>query len=398
MKFLDRLFNRPPNQQQFATLLLKRIRASGDSRPVTFDANGFRLIRPEGKISFLGNIYQEYLRTDKSEREQLIRRFLTMWHTTELPIPDDFDDVKPDLLPALRARAYLEVDVPLAGDGAGFIPPYEVIGEHLALALVYDLPTSMMTVNDIALEKWGVSFYEAMEVAKRNLEEKPTQCAQVGSAYSLVNGDGYDATRMVSLDFIRQLDVPGDIIAMAPNRERLYIAGSDDKDGLAFMLHFAEQDVQHERYISGMAFRLEGDDWQPWLPPEEHALHNQFQQLRVQTMGQMYSDQARLLNLRHQNEDIDIFVVSFSGLKNESTCRLTSHCMWAEDVDSLLPHTDEVFFVRPEGESVSIVARGDWDLVCRLAGVLMEPQGLYPERWRVRQFPSADVLAQIGTK
>jgi hypothetical protein len=398
MGIFNFLSKAPPKKDDFARMLLKRIRKSGDQRPVTYDSAGFRFVTTESRVLFLDNIYQEYLRADGDEQKSLINNFLAMWYTTELPVPDEFSDVKADLLPALRARSFLEIDVQLAGGKEMPPPPYETIGDHLALMLVYDLPTSMMTINDEALEKWGITFYEAMEVARQNLGEKPIQCAQIGSAYAAANGDGYDATRMISLDFIRQLKIPGEVVAMVPNRERLYIAGSDDPDGLAFMLEFAEKDVQHERFISGIAFRLDGDAWEPWLPPENHALFDRFRKLRLETMGQMYAAQAELLNKRHQQNGTDIFVASFSGMTEQSTGRVSSYCMWAENVDSLLPETDEVFLVRPNEKSVTTAARGSWDVVRQQANDLMEPQGTYPERWRVRSFPDASVLAKIGNK
>ena len=249
MGLLDRFLNRPPSRDQFAQLILKRIRKGGDSRPVTYDPQGFRLIRPDNYISFLGNLYEEYLRAEKSSRDEVIRRFLTLWFTAGLQLPEKFDDASADILPALRARSYFEIDVQLTSEKEWDPPPYEPIGEHLALSLVYDLPTSMRTLNEHALEQWGISFYEAMEVAKQNLAEKPMEVAQIGTGYAISNGDGYDATRMILLDRLGEIEVKGNLIAMVPNRERLYFAGSDDVDGLDFLLHFAEQDVQHERFI-----------------------------------------------------------------------------------------------------------------------------------------------------
>jgi len=396
MGFFDRFFNRPPSREQFAQLILKRIRRAGDTRPVTYDAAAFRIVQSNNYVAFLGNLYEEYLRAEKSEREEIVRRFLTMWFTSELELPDEFDDAKADLLPALRARSYFEIDVQLAAEKESPPPPYQTIGEHLALSLVYDLPTSMRTINEEVLEKWGISFYEAMEVAKQNLAEKPMQIAQVGTGYALTNGDGYDATRMILLDQFGEIEVKGDLIAMIPNRERLYFAGSDDLDGLQFLLHFAEQDVQHERFISGMAFKRDPDHWSPWLPEPDHSLHDRFRNLWLQTMGQMYESQTALLNRRHEQEGIDIFVATFSGLSEKDTGRSFSYSMWADGIDTLLPETDQVFLVRPEGDSVTTCARGSWGAVRRAAGELMEPQSLYPERWRVRTFPSAETLSQIG--
>ncbi len=73
------------------------------------------------------------------------------------------------------------------------------------------------------LDKWGVTFYEALEVARRNLAEK--QFAFLGSKdgdgvpWSSVQKDSYDAARILLLDAIRGLGVRGDVVAMIPNRE-----------------------------------------------------------------------------------------------------------------------------------------------------------------------------------
>jgi hypothetical protein len=45
----------------------------------------------------------------------------------------------------------------------------------------------------------------------------------------------------------------------------------------------------------------------------------------------------------------------------------------------------------------SAVASGDWETVRHVVEDLMEPQGMYPERWRVREFPSEEMLQEIGT-
>src|SRR4051812_15476019 len=111
MGLLDRLFSRPLSQDDFAKLITKRLRASGETGPIEYDATQFRLSRSADHVLFLHNVFQQYLRLPKSEQENLIRSFLTTWHTIGLEAPRDFDDAKADLLPALRASAYLEIDV-----------------------------------------------------------------------------------------------------------------------------------------------------------------------------------------------------------------------------------------------------------------------------------------------
>ncbi|MEX2310353.1 MAG: hypothetical protein WD738_22485 [Pirellulales bacterium] len=156
MGLVNRLLNRPLSQDKFAKSLLKRIRASGDTSFIRYDPANFRFLRSDERMVFLSNTYQEYLRLEVSERETLIQRFLATWHTTSLPVPEEFDDVRADNLPALRVRSFFEIDVHrAAGDNKVPSVPHELIAEHLALSLVYDLPTSMMTGQRGAAENVG---------------------------------------------------------------------------------------------------------------------------------------------------------------------------------------------------------------------------------------------------
>jgi hypothetical protein len=398
MGFLDRLFNRSLSQDDFAKLVTKRLRASGEAGPIEYDPKQFRLAKSTDHAFFLHNTYQQYLRLPKSEHEALIRSFLTMWHTAGLEPPKDFNDAKGDLLPALRARAYLEIDIHRISDTfrSDVVIPFEVIGEHLAVSLVYDLPQSMMSVDSKLLDKWGVSFYEAMEVAKQNLHETTRQFAKLGDLYAVVSGDSYDASRLVLKDFIQSMEVAGDTIATVPNREGLYVCGSEDAEGLAMMAHLAKDNVQHARNISGMAYRRAGDEWETWLPSEDHPTYQAFRELHVQSLARTYAEQKDLFDKRHDLEQTDIFVATYSAMQNKAG-RIASYCMWSEGVDSLLPKTDQIFFFRPQApKDKQLAARGDWDRVRSIVGDLMEPQDVYPERWRVREFPSEALIEQIG--
>jgi hypothetical protein len=65
-------------------------------------------------------------------------------------------------------------------------------------------------------------------------------------------------------------------------------------------------------------------------------------------------------------------------------------------VDSLLPRTDVIFFMDPAlGTEAPPVAIARWEDVEKVVGELLVPaEGLYPERYRVRGFPSEEQLAR----
>jgi hypothetical protein len=92
-------------------------------------------------------------------------------------------------------------------------------------------------------------------------------------------------------------------------------------------------------------------------------------------------------------------VASYSALQNKDDGRVHSYCVWSEDVDSLLPETDQVFFVKQgDGDKPEMVSGADWDKVREVVGDLMEPQETYPERYLVREFPTAEQLAQMESE
>src|SRR4029079_10881211 len=109
--------------------------------------------------------------------------------------------------------------------------------------------------------------------------------------------------------------------------------------------------------------------------------------------------QKELLENRHQLDGTKIFVASYSIAHDEQRSRDYSHCVWSKRADRLLPETEEIFLVqisRPEFPHVARAVRGSWQKVRSVVGPLMEPQGTYPERWRVREFPTDAMLDQIG--
>jgi hypothetical protein len=151
----------------------------------------------------------------------------------------------------------------------------------------------MRTVDSKLLERWGVSFYEAMEIAKQNLHQNTREYAKAGDLYAVVSGDSYDASRLVLKDYIQSMEVSGDKIAMVPNREALYVCGSDDAEALAMMAHLTKENFQHERNISRMAYRFDGDEWEVWLPPEHHPSYQAFQELFLRSFVTIFSNADR---------------------------------------------------------------------------------------------------------
>jgi hypothetical protein len=142
---------------------------------------------------------------------------------------------------------------------------------------------------------------------------------------------------------------------------------------------------------------LHDGEWEPWLPDLEHPLFNEFDGMRMRTIGQEYASQQEVLQAQIEREGRDEFVAGYSALQDESTGRIQTYCVWSQGISSLLPKTDLVFLAAPGDGKVAQVAGGAWEEVRRIAGHLMQAQDVYPERWMVESFPSAEELRQIAS-
>lgn len=388
-----------PNKHEFARTVLERIRQAGSPVAVLYDPSGFRLhtAEPRGPQLFLENGYREYCNAPAELREQHLRRLVRGWGLARPTIPEEFEDVKPDLLPVVRPRAYFELTrlrIQLEG-GPAPNWPYQTLGDHLAAALVYDLPDAMQSVDQANLDAWGVSFYEAMEVARENLAQMP--CNFLGpehgeGLYVSACGDNYDASRLLSLDAIRQMRVKGDPVAMAPNRDTLLVAGSDDAEALGAMLAMATGVLQKPRPLSGVALRLDGDDWVSWLPEPSQACHGEFRSLFTQWTGQDYQEQKEILDKLRAKTGGGLSVASYSAIEDPKTKTLLTLCIWGKHLVSLLPRTDLVALMAPGRESTIV----PWARVCEVVGDMMQLQEMYPERYLVTDFPTDEQLAAMA--
>jgi hypothetical protein len=217
----------------------------------------------------------------------------------------------------LRAAVEQERLRGLLGDnGVGSAElPSEPIGDHLLAILAYDWPDSVQSITAENLAGWGVTTYEAMEVARQNLAEATLGYARIGeNLYAFTSGDTYDASRLTLTDRIQELEVAGKPVAMVPNRDALLITGSEDEVGLAMMAELAGKALQDSYVLNGVPLILEDGAWVNWLPPADHPLQRPFKEMETNWLGPLSFEQKKLLDAVHQRQGIDSFTASFSAI------------------------------------------------------------------------------------
>ena len=212
-----------PSKKAFAQMLIGGMRSAGVSGDIPYDAEEYCLRDASGEPLDLEIAYREYCSTASQFRAGVLQHWVSALCGLTKQMPENFEDARPSLLPLVVERVFHDVDTLRTGLGGGEASdwPFQPIGEHLAVGLVHDMPKASPWIRQGTLNKWGVTFGDAMTIATENLKQLPYSITGPESGvYVFANRDDYDASRLLLLDVIRQLPLQGDPIAVAPRGTR----------------------------------------------------------------------------------------------------------------------------------------------------------------------------------
>lgn len=382
-----------PSKRTFAKQLMRVLRELESDIQLEYDAERFCLIRTgtDGVLN-LANVYEEHCSVPRKARKAHLARLASVFRSDGGKLPEDFEEAKSHLRPKIWSRFTFSM-MELRSKHLN-IPLYP-LGSHLYCSLVYDTEHSMRSIDIETLEKWGVSYYEAMEIACRNLDEGTTAFAKLGDGfYSSISGDNYDSARILLLDRIQSFEVNGDTIAVAPSRDAMYVAGSEDDVSLKIMFDLTSKTMEEDhRPTSPLPLKLEDGEWIDWEPPCNHVLREQFDEMKLTYLGGLYADQKQALDPILEKRGDPVFVATFMAFEHKDTQKVRSCCVWSEGSESLLPQAQFISLVSGQ----NIVASGSWEHVCEIVGDLMQAdESYYPIRYRVKQFPTDEQIQSIG--
>lgn len=397
MKSIKRLLGRP-DRDDFARIVIDALRQNGTSDPIEYDSRNFKLVvggEPHQIHMYLTNAYEEYSNAARRERAGIVKHYAAGWMAMGADQPSA-EDALPTLLPVVRTRSYhdlFRLRSSAEGTGAKDVP-IQPLASHLAVSLACDLPDTIRYVVCDDLSRWDLSFETALDRARDNLWERSGGKFEspVAGFYLSPWGDSYDTSRLFLHDLIWHLDVAGDHVAAVPDRGTLIVSGSEDYAGLAMMAKICEKTQDLPRPVSSIPVILQGKQWCTYSPEQGHPEYESFKNLRIIEQGRDYAEQKSLLEAWCEKTGNDLFVAGYIATRNNKTGAYNSYCAWTEGIPTLLPFAEEVAFAAGD----NLLGRAPWDHVRQVVAHLMIPTDMYPERFRVEDFPSRDQLAAIG--
>jgi hypothetical protein len=400
VSLINQLFAGKPTHADFVQFVIRAFAKAG-IEDVHEIAGEFALKIGGKSTVFLSNIYANFCSAPRSRRRAVLAEFVS--GAASIPamplLPDDFAAAKPGLMPAIRDAAYFSIFRLIQQKDGENDPGMEVVTKPLVgglrVELAYDTERNITSVNRESLEKWGVSPEEAFAAAKDNLWERtdPGKVAGQGGVYWSQWGDSYDSSRILFPELIYRLSVDGDPVAFVPNRNELWVTGSNNVAGLASLLRDGvESHFKRGHPLSPDLYRLVDGAWEAYVP-EDEALRNLWRTLKRQRDLIDYAQQQELINAIHKKEDIDIFVASYKIYERKDGFAYSA-CVWTNGVDSSIPQADNIaFMMDAEGGDHIVVP---WAAAAAIVGELMEKEAeLVPVRYRVREFPGAEQVEKL---
>lgn len=174
----------------------------------------------------------------------------------------------------------------------------------------------------------------------------------------------------------------------------LLIAGDAHPDTVARLCESAEREYEAaSRRLSPALYTVDdAGRVVPYLRPGNDALASRVRLAHVRFAMGEYTAQKEALDKAHEASGEDLFVANLSALARKKDERPITWCVWAHEVDALLPRAD-VVAVSPEPKTFFMVP---WAQVERLApGCLTPDPSLWPPRFRTTAWPSPEVLERL---
>lgn len=392
----DELYPELSEKDAFAEQALEALRATGITGELTYDPERFLIqsTTPDGGVGmvvFLSNFHSEYLASAPEQRGAVLAR---LGRAGVLPEgAETYAQARPHLMLVVRARDTFEQFPQQSGDKVPV--SWRPLGEVLAEALVQDTAEAMRYVSPDDLARWGISYEQAHTDAMANLrrlDSVPLRHLALGTCL-LATNDSYGASRLLLEDVMSGCEVKGERVVLVPNRDSLLITGAEDAEGLLEVAEAAMAGLRAPRPVDGRALRLTADGWRPFLPEPGSPSRSLLENLAFASRVRGYQEQTERLRRQHEKEDPELYVTGYIP-EQDAKGRFFGQTLWFNDGETLLPRADVILFMDTSlGPDAPPVASVRWDLVVRDAGTMLMPEpGLYPERYRVRGFPSKELL------
>ena len=302
----------------------------------------------------------------------------------------------PWLLPKVRPRFLYEA-LSLHTGQAG--PVFQPLAGVFAVSLVVDLPDQEVDVGPALLAEWNVDFDRLLLKARSNLLARGGEegFAEMGAGrYRSLWEDNLDGSRLLLPGILQRLKLRGDPVVVLPNRDALLVVGSEDPAALRWALEGAMEFMDGDPgSLNGCPLRLSHFQWEPFHVRRENPVCPLLARLEQRRIMEDYARQKALLDRCHGAAGRTITVAPLALEAVPPGAPAESYTFWSHGMgEAWLPVADRLrldWVLGGERGRVSV----PWERVQARLSPLLEPVGLFPERYRFKEPPPPGLLESL---
>jgi hypothetical protein len=311
--------------------------------------------------------------------------------------PPPLEQALPFLVPKVRPRFMYEALSLLTGKPG---PVFQPLAGIFAVSLVVDLPDRETDVDAALLSAWNVDFDRLMQKARSNLLARGGEegFQEMGPGrYRSSWEDNLDGSRVLLPGILQRLRLQGDRVVVLPNRDTLLVVGAEDPESLGWALEGALEFMNDDpRSLNGCPLRLRHYHWESFQARQEHPICPLLARVETRRLLTEYAHQKALLDRRHGASGQAITVAPFQ-LELTPGGQTTSFTVWSQAMgEAWLPVADRIRLAWEQGGEPGR-AWVPWAKVQDRFSHLLEPVGLFPERYRFSQAPPPGLLESLLT-
>ncbi|MBO0803465.1 MAG: hypothetical protein J2P25_10390 [Nocardiopsaceae bacterium] len=388
----------PSPEDQFAREVIALAREIGGPKVRRLDGFALRIEWPGGGpvTMNLQNIYAEARQLDGDERAEYLRRAVLGMAPHDRPA--EWNVAAPLLLPAVRSVSWSNAASVGAEPGASAPIPFgKPLAPFIKVACAIDFEHSMTFATPEDLAAWGVTDDEALRTATANLARMPMEVSRAGPTAMVRGPDGYASSWLAVPAMLSRIPggFGGSVIALAPTRDLLVLADTDDSEATVRVLDLALEGYQEApRQLSPVPYLISETGIEPWAPPPGHPARSAAARAARDLAAAEYGQQTAMLGELFAKTGEDVHVANYM-LMHEEDGSSWSWAAWNRQVaNGLLPRADMLIIGDNDDPDAMITVR--WEDALRAAGhVLREEPAYDPPRWRYRGGLDGDTLASL---
>jgi len=296
----------------------------------------------------------------------------------------------------LRERLAIETASRRLGEDRGRVP-FKQVGSRLALALFDDRPEMMVLLKQRELEQLDAGFDQLWPGAVANVRQLPPLEAKrlsTGGIWAL-EGDDYGSTLALLGEATQHLSLKGAPVVAVLGRDSVLVTGADDAaglDGLSAMLAGLLREMSGRDYFPTVV-TLRNGEWVDFVPPADAGYDGEaYLSLRRQAQTSDLDNQQRALE-ETASDGGGPMVVSQKVIRAQQGKRAFRTALLLDTAETaLLPEVDVLMLGSEQGDKPGVLGFVNWSQFRQVMGARCTDSGLWPTRYRVTGFPTAEQL------